>query len=739
MFEFMKNKILIPLLILGALATFFSFKYSGEDESSEKRKALVLETVLKKIKEQHYNPRDINDTFSSSVYNSLLDQLDGNKRFFTQKDINTLSQYQYKIDDQINEGDLSFYNTLFNTFDERIAVTEGFYKEILDKPFTFNSNEEIQLDAKKLPYAADDKALKERWRTYLKFNVLQKYVELKKAQDGEDLDADDKDEAPPAAAKGPKKTDAELEEEARKSVAKLHDRYFKRLKGLKDDTRFTMFVSAITGTEDPHTDYYPPEKKKGFDESMSGAFFGIGAQLKEEDEGVRIVEILPGTPAQKQGELKPQDLILKVAQGKEEPVDIQGMEIDEVIKKIKGRKGTEVRLTVKKPNGSIKVIPIVRDKIEREEVFAKSLIIKGETGPVGYIYLPEFYADFGGNNNGRACAEDVKIEVEKLKNAGVTGIILDLRYNGGGSLQDVVDMAGLFIDKGPIVQVKSSASMARTYEDHNRLANGVLYDGPLAIMVNTGSASASEIMAAAMQDYKRAVVVGTPTFGKGTVQKIEPLDGMLSNVARELLSKADDGTTNGMIGYLKLTVQKFYRINGGSTQLKGVTPDITFPDVYEHIDQGERKDKAALKWDRIPAAPYQLYPNPVNTAELAAASKKRMAANPAFSLIQESALKVKKQDENNVYSLNEATYRKQIEEANLLGKKVEEQEKNAKPLVLTNPAEDMAKINADTVTSRKNEDFMKRLRKDIYLSETVNIINDMNKPTMKVHMGTGMK
>ena len=737
MLQFMKNKILIPLLILGALATFFSFKYSGDDENTAKRKALVLETVLKKIKEQHYTPRDINDSFSAKVYSSLLDQLDGNKRFFTQQDIDALSKYQYQIDDEINEGDISFYNALFASFDERLKVTEDFYKEILDKPFTFDGNEEIQLDADKLGYAADDKALKERWRKYLKFNVLQKYVELKKAQKGEDIDADGEDES--AETKGPPKSDKELEEEARKSVAKLHERYFKRLNNLKDDTRFTMFVSAITGAEDPHTDYYPPEKKKVFDESMSGAFYGIGAQLKEEDEGVRIVEILPGTPAQKQGELRPQDLILKVAQGADEPVDIQGMEIDEVIRKIKGKKGTEVRLTVKKPNGTLKVIPIIRDKIEREEVFAKSLIIKGETGPVGYIYLPEFYADFGGTNGGRACAEDVKIEVEKLKNAGVTGIILDLRYNGGGSLQDVVDMAGLFIDKGPIVQVKSSSSMARTYEDPNRYARGVFYDGPLAIMVNTGSASASEIMAAAMQDYKRAVIVGTPTFGKGTVQKIEPLDGMLDNVARELFSSADDGTSNTMIGFLKLTVQKFYRINGGSTQLKGVTPDIIFPDVYEHIEQGERQDKSALKWDKIEPANYTPYPNPVNTAELAAASKKRMAQNPTFTLIEQSADRVKRQDENNVYSLNEATYLKQIEEANMLAKKVEEQEKKTDPLMLTNTKEDLPRIQADTLTAKRNEDFMKRLRKDIYLSETVNIINDMNKPSMKVNMGTGMK
>ncbi|HYD20251.1 MAG TPA: carboxy terminal-processing peptidase [Flavipsychrobacter sp.] len=737
MLEFMKNKILIPLLILGALATFFSFKYSGADENTDKKKELVLQTVMKKIKDEHYTPRDINDSFSRKVYHSLINQLDYDKRFFTQKDIDDLSKFEFKIDDEINANDINFYSQLFETFNKRLDVVESFYKEMLEKPYSFTSNEQIQLDADKIAYAADDKALKERWRTYMKYRVLQKYVELKKAQEGKEVDGDEKKEE--VTKKEPPKSDKELEEDARKSVAKVHERYFKRLRNMKEDTRFTLFVNAIAGVEDPHTDYLPPQQKKNFDEMMSGAFYGIGAQLREEDEGVRIVEILPGTPAQKQGELKAQDLIMKVAQGADEPVDIQGMEIDEVITKIKGKKGTEVRLTVKKPDGSIKVIPIIRDKVEREETYAKSMIIKGDNGPVGYIYLPEFYADFGGINGGRACAQDVAVEVEKLKNAGVTGIILDLRYNGGGSLQDVVDMAGLFIEQGPIVQVKSSASMAHTYSDPNRYARGVLYDGPLAIMVNTGSASASEIMAAAMQDYKRAIIVGTPTYGKGTVQKVVPLDDEVDNVTRQLIAASSDGTSTALIGHLKLTVQKFYRINGGSTQLKGVTPDIVFPDVYKYIDVGERSDKAALKWDEIPAAKYKPYEHPVNVAALAEASKKRTATNPAFALIEESALRVKKQKDNDVHSLNEASYRKELDEANAMSKKVEEQEKNATPLVLINPAEDLAKINSDSVNIKRNEDWMKRLKKDIYLSETVNIINDMNKPTMRVNMGTGMK
>ncbi|MBL7717532.1 MAG: carboxy terminal-processing peptidase [Flavipsychrobacter sp.] len=734
----MKNKILIPLLILGGLAAFFSFKYTGDDSGVDKKERVALEIVMKKIKDEHYAPRDINDSFSAKVFHSVMEQLDYDKRFFTQKEMAQLNEYQFKIDDEIKTGDLAFYHKAFDLFAKQIKLTEGFYKELLDKPFEFTSKEEIQMDPEKLQYAANEAELKERWRKILKLKVLQKYVELKKAQEGEGLDGEkkavtDKDKK--------KKTDQELEAEARQSVTKMHDRYFKKLNNMKDDMRFSVFMNAITGTEDPHTDYLAPEVKKRFNESMSGAFFGIGAQLKEEDEGVRIVEVLPGTPAQKQGDLKANDLILKVGQGAEEPVDIQGMEIDEVISKIKGRKGTEVRLTVKKPDGSIKVIPIVRDKVEQQETFAKSLIINDKEGPVGYIYLPSFYADFEGINNGRSCAQDVAIEVQKLKAAGVKGIILDLRYNGGGSLQDVVEMAGLFIDEGPMVQVKTSGIGASVYKDRNHLTKGVLYDGPLAIMVNNSSASASEIMAAAMQDYKRAVIVGATTYGKGTVQKVVPLDDMIDAVTyRDLLATSPDaGNSNSLIGALKITMQKFYRISGGSTQLKGVVPDITFPDVYKYIDIGERRDKAALPWDTIPAQPYKLWNNPVNTGSLLAASQKRMNTNPNFMLIEQSAQRVKKQEDDKVYSLNEAEYRKELEEANALSKKIEAEEKNIIPLVFTNPAEDLAVINKDSVTIRKNEDFMKLRKNDIYLSETVNIIHDMAKPAARLNMGTGMR
>lgn len=726
MLRFMRNKILIPLLILGALATFFSFSYGGDDSNADTRKELVLKSVMKAINEAHFSPLKVDDSLSNRIYTKILTDLDYEKKFFTQQDIDVLKKYQYSIDDQINDGSIEFFEKLNEIFSKRIDNAEGYYKELLNQPFDFTKKEEVNLDGEDIPYSANETALKEHWRKYLKYRVLAKYVDLKDDQ------AKVKENKDSVNAK--MKTDAELELEARNAIRKNQDFYFKRLRKLKDEDRFSLYINSIANSEDPHTDYLPPADKKRFDEAMSGTFFGIGAQLKDEDGKIKIASIIAGSPCWKQGELKAGDEIVKVAQGAAEPVDVQGYEIEDAVKLIRGEKGTEVRLTVKKVNGATQVIPITRGEVLLEDVFAKSAIIKTDNGPVGYIYLPEFYSDFQ-HIDGRRCAEDVAIEVMKLKNEGVTGIILDLRYNGGGSLSDVVDMTGQFIDQGPVVQVKSSQSTASTLSDPQK---GTLYDGPMVVMVNQSSASASEIMAAALQDYKRAVIVGAPTFGKGTVQKLLSLDDM-NRFSGATLADNLKGKSTEPIGSIKLTVQKFYRVNGGSTQLKGVTPDIVLSDPYKYIEMGERRDKAALPWDEIPAANYATVKNPVNIAPLLEQSNKRTANNPTFKLIEENALRLKKQQDDNVYSLNEKDYRKEVEEANVTSEKMEELQKKATLLNIANPKEDVARINMDSTTIAKNDVWLKNLKKDIYLAETVNILNDLSKQSMKVNMGTGMK
>jgi len=755
----MKNKILIPLVIVGALATFFSFKYSGgDDKTGDGRKVLVQETIAKAIKEVHFAPRELNDTFSNRVYHKVLEELDYEKKFFTEQDINVLSKYQYAIDDEIRDGSVEFFDKMDAIYAKRIDQTEGFYKEILKTPFHFNVDEQIQLNGENTTYAADEIQLKDHWRKILKFRVLGKYVELKNAQDkaegkgkkddeatSKDL-ADDEDEADATKTETKTvvkhKTDDELEVEARESVRKNMEYTFKRLHKLKSNERFTYYIDAITTSEDPHTDYFPPKEKEEFDVAMSGTFFGIGAQLREDAGTIKIAAVITGSPCWKQGELKAGDVITKVAQGSGEPVDISGYDIEDAVRLIRGKKGTEVRLTVKKVNGSIKVIPIIRGEVLMADVFAKSAIIKSPDGPVGYIYLPEFYSDFQ-HNNGRRSAEDVAKEVVKLKTAGVVGIILDLRNNGGGSLSDVVDMAGLFTGNGPVVQVKSSDAAPMTLSATNK---GAIYDGPMAVMINENSASASEIMAAALQDYKRAVVVGSNSYGKGTVQKVIPLDEFMDPLKRMQLETQSIATgtkgeveNNSSLGSLKVTVQKFYRVSGGSTQLKGVTPDVPLPDPYELINQGERHDKAALKWDEIAKANYAPVPNSVNTADLAAMSKARVQSNPTFALIQENAKRLKKQEEDNTYSLTETGYRKELDEANATSKKLDELQKKTNPLEYTNLKDDLTRINADSLSITTNTNWLKNLKKDIYISETVNIINDMVKSSMKLNNTTGMK
>lgn len=720
MLRFMRNKILIPAVILTALAVFFSFRYMGGEgeEGNETENKTILNTVMAVLEQGHFAPRPIDDAFSQSVYDKTLENLDYEKKFFLQSDVDALNSYRNKIDDEIKDNSLEFFDKVNNTFIQRVNGAEKYYKEILQKPFSFNGNEEIELDSKKISFAKDEPALRTRWERYLKYRVLAKYEDLKETDQKKVKDS----------ANYKAKDFATLEKEARESITKVQDRYFKRLKKLNDNDRFALFMNSITGSEDPHTDFLPPEDKKRFDEMMSGSFIGIGASLQQTEDGkIKVAAIITGSPSWKQGHLKAEDVIVKVAQGDQAPVDVEGMETDDVVKLIRGPKDTEVRLTVKHADGTTEVVPIIRGKVDMEDTFAKSAIIENKGKKIGYIYLPEFYADFNGNGSGHSSGKDVANEVIKLKAEHVDGIVLDLRNNGGGSLTDVVDMAGIFIGKGPVVQVRASGNQSVTLKSQN---TAPIYTGPLAIMVNNGSASASEIMAAAMQDYGRAVIIGTNTFGKGTVQKLVSLDQFVNSSMRDQIvaafnkAKGGEAEYNG-IGSLKLTIQKFYRVNGGSTQLKGVAPDIVLPDAYEQLDNiGERRDKAALPWDKINAADYKLWDSPPAIASLKAGSQKRVAANETFKIIKQTGERLKVQQDNNIVPLNEAKFVAKQKESEALSKKLEELDKISSPVNVMNLRSDMAKVNIDTTSKAKNADWLKALKKDAYISETANVLHD---------------
>jgi len=452
------------------------------------------------------------------------------------------------------------------------------------------------------------------------------------------------------------KSFAELEKDAREKVLKRNDDWFRRLSQVEHFDRLTNFLNSIATYYDPHTGYYPPKDKEDFDISISGQLEGIGATLQEKDGYIKVVNIVPGSPSWKDGKLKENDLILKVAQADEEFVDIVGMRLDKAVKLIRGKKGTTVRLLVKNVEGTMQTISLVRDVVIIEETYAKSVIVQtDENKRVGYIYLPQFYVNFNEKGGGRRCSDDVLKEVLKLKNEGIDGLVIDLRNNGGGSLPDVVKMAGYFIKEGPIVQIQEKGGRKSVLTDTDP---GMYYDGPLAVMVNGGSASASEIFAAALQDYQRAVIVGSEfTFGKGTVQRFLDLDQVV-NSAHE---------NNKPFGALKLTFQKFYRINGGSTQLKGVKSDVVLPDNMKYLDYGERELEHHLEWDKISPQEFELYSNPTVLKEIEAASQKRINADPEFALIDEKAKKIKEIRDQTVVSLNFEKFRaydQEIIEAN---------------------------------------------------------------------------
>ena len=596
------------ILVLGMAAPSRSSALPKPPHRTPTKYEKILHDVGEMIAEIHYSPRPIDDSFSSEVFRKYLNGIDPEKKILMQADINSLRRFQYTIDDEINgKAPVQFAQTVNDIYRKRLQESEALYKDILSHPFDYTKDEYVELNDDRLDFPKSDADRKEGLRLRLKFLALEKYTELlDQAKNGKDSST--------AHA-----TKEQLEALARQKAMRSMDLYYSRLKvKANDNDRFNEFVETIVQCMDPHTDYFPPVEKRSFDEDMSGRFFGIGASLKDDDGTIKIGSLLTGSPAWKSGQVNVGDAILKVAQGSQEPVDLTGYTIPDAVKIIRGSKGTEVRLTLKRTDGTIKVVSLIRDEIVQDEKFARSVIVTTEKSKIGYIYLPEFYADFE-NNNGNRCYIDVAKELVKLKEENVDGVVLDLRNNPGGSLGDVVEMVGLFVNQGPVVQVKGREGRPMVLEDHARSA---LYTGPLTVMVNEFSASASEIFAAAIQDYKRGIIIGsTSTFGKGTVQRPFPLE-------RNNNMGLDSG-----LGTIKLTMEKFYRISGGSTQLRGVASDIVLPDAYEHSKYREKDQPDALPYDVIARATYSPFRTPYNINTIASESNGRIKNNSVFSQI----------------------------------------------------------------------------------------------------------
>lgn len=675
--------VIFPLLFIGFAITNKKFSDPNKDR-------LLMEVVKYVVEKGHYKKISIDDNLSENLYHSFIKQLDNQKRFFLKSDIREFEKYKYLLDDQIKEYDLSFFNLVYQRSKIRIEEAKSYYEELVNNKFNFNLNENIDLDFEKKEYARSKSEIKNRWRKQLKFSTL----DIATLKLGDTLSV----------------INDRIYNESIAIVKKNTEDYFEFITDLDRDDWYSNYLNAFLTQLDPHTYYFQPEDKDRFDVNISGKFTGIGARLTKTEGNIKVVEIIIGGPVWKDKLLDVGDIIIKVAQENEEPVDIVGMKVDDAIKLIKGPEKSIVSLTVKKLDGSIKEVQITRALVELEELYAKSTLIEEDDIRYGYISLPKFYVDFSNYKN-RNSAEDVKNEIIKLKNNGIEGLILDLRNNGGGSLQSVVDMTGLFIEKGPIVQVKSIGNRKQVLYDRN---SEIVWDGPLVVLINEMSASASEILAAALQDYERAVILGSKkTFGKGTVQNVIDLNKFISNSDFDL-------------GALKITTDKFYRINGESVQLEGVKSDVIVPDSYMHIFNGEKDEENPLAWDKIDPAMYNPWINEGSLDFISSNAQSRVNDNNYLKLISKRADWIEKQQKNKTIPLKFLTYQNYLGENKNKTKEFESLSKYSNDLnfKLLKSEKDYIMSNKELLSNRNR--WHKNLTKDIYISEGVNILKQLS-------------
>ena len=671
--------LIIPLIFIG-------FTFSDKKFSDPNKDRLLIEIVKYVVEKGHYNKIEINDDVSEKIFSSLINQFDNQKRFFLKSDIKNFEKYKFDLDDQIKNYDLTFFNLVYETSKLRFEEIKKYYNEIIANPFDFNSKEILDLDFENKDYSKNKNEVKQRWRKQLKFSTLD--IALLKLGDSLDF------------------IDDRVYNESLAIVKKNTEDFFEFYEDMDRDDWFSSYINSFLNQLDPHTFYFQPDDKERFDVNISGKFNGIGARLTKTEGTIKIVEIIIGGPIWKDKLLDVGDIILKVSQEGEEPVDVVGVKLDDAIKLIKGPAKSYVTLTVKKIDGSIREVKIMRDLVELEEVYAKSTLISKENVNYGYISLPKFYVDFSDYKN-RNSAEDVKNHIIKLKNNGMQGLILDLRNNGGGSLQTVVDMTGLFIEKGPVVQVKSIGNRKKVLYDRNP---EIVWDGPLVVLINEMSASASEILAAALQDYKRAVIIGSEkSFGKGTVQNIIDLNKFISN-------------SNFDMGALKITTDKFYRINGESVQLEGVKSDVVIPDSYMYIFNGERDEKNPLQWDKIDAAYYTKWNGFKNMNFITSNAQNRINSNNYHKLISKRAEWIKEQRDNKIIPLNFSSYKDYTEsnsKKNKLFESISDYSNNLNFKLLKTEKE-FIMSNKELLSNRNR--WHKNLKRDIFISEGINIL-----------------
>ena len=670
-------------IVVFVAVILFGFSFSSKKFSDPNKEKLLIEVVKYVVEKGHYSSLDIDDKISEKIYNTYIEQLDAQKRFFLQSDIRQFEKYKFRLDDQLKDQDLTFFNLVYETSRERINEVKTYYEEIMNNSFNFSSNENINLEFENKSFARSKNEIKNRWRKQLKYSTLD-IISLKLGDSIKYIDDNTRDDSMTL-------------------IKKNTDDFFDYISEMDRDDWFTNYINAFLNQLDPHTVYFNPDDKERFDTNISGKFHGIGARLQKTEGTVKIVDIIVGGPIWKDKLLDVGDLILKVAQENQDPVDIIGMKLDDAIKLIKGPADSYVILTVKKISGEIKDVLIQRGIVELEELYAKSTLINKGDKNYGYISLPKFYIDFD-DRKSRNSANDVKNEIIKLKNNGISGLILDLRNNGGGALQTVVDMTGLFIEKGPVVQVKSTGNRKQVLYDKDPQ---IVWDGPLVVLMNKMSASASEILAGALQDYNRAVIIGNEkSFGKGTVQNVIDLNRFISNSSYDL-------------GALKITTDKFYRINGESVQLEGVKSDIIIPDSYKYIFNGEKDEKNPLKWDKIGPANFEKWSDRDNLNKIFSETQNRIDSDDYYSLINDRARWLKDQQLNKSISLNFTSYNSFLNKQRKNNKKYESLNsyENNLSFKLLKTEKQYVLSNKELLSSRNR--WHRNLTKDLYLEEGV--------------------
>ncbi|MFD1614692.1 carboxy terminal-processing peptidase [Gelatiniphilus marinus] len=692
-------KVLLLMLLLAFASCSFTTK-SFDDSDKDKMLIHIIKNVLQQL---HFDPIAIDDAFSEELFTGYIETMDPLKRYFYESDFKDFENYKLTIDDQLKISDLTFFNLTHQRMLKRIQEAKSLYKEVLSKPFDYTKDEVFDTNSENTAYAKNRKELKERWRKQLKFSTLSNYDDIYQ----QEKQAKEKD---PSYVM---KTETVIEKEAREATLKSLDIYFNdNIDDLKREDYFAVFVNAIVEQFDPHTYYLAPRSKEVFDQRMSGKLEGIGAGLQKRMDYIKVTYLVSGGPAWRGKELEMGDVILKVKQENEDAsVSIVGMRIDDAIKLIKGPKGTKVTLTVKKVDGTIKDITITRDIVELGETYAKSSWVEKNNKKYGVINLPSFYLDFKDYKKLNAAA-DVKKEIELLKAEGIEGLVLDLRNNGGGSLPAVVDMAGLFIEEGPIVQVRSTTKPKEVLKDKDK---SITWDGPLVILVNEISASASEIMAAAMQDYKRAIIIGSKqTYGKGTVQNVVNLNTIVRN------------SSAGDLGSLALTTQKYYRINGGSVQLEGVKSDVTVPGRFSFIDVGEKDKENPLPWDEIDAANYSLWDGYFDYDKTIKRSKERMQNNAQLKLIEDNAKWVKSKIDETLVPLKYMAYKAENELNEKESERFEAISEYKTNLTFSSHAYERSLFESDTTDLKeKRQRWHQSLSKDVYIEEALNVLEDL--------------